>query len=64
MNDQVNPLAFDSSAAASGGPGAPPQPWISMGGFVIANDGALLVPRNVLGGSMGPGTINCNSIYI
>jgi len=64
MNEQVNPLAFDSTAAASGGPGAPPQPWISMGGFVIANDGALLVPRNVLGGSMGPGTINCNSIFI
>jgi microcystin-dependent protein len=64
MNEQVNPLAFDSSAAASGGPGAPPQPWISMGGFVIANDGALLVPRNVLGGSMGAGTINANALFI
>ncbi|HXB10996.1 MAG TPA: hypothetical protein VNZ45_03340, partial [Bacteroidia bacterium] len=64
MNDQVNPLAFDSTAAAVGGPGPPPQPWMSDGGFVISNDGALLIPRNVLGGSMGAGTINASAIYI
>jgi hypothetical protein len=55
---------FGISDISQGGPGAPPQPWI-VGNNAIAYNGAVLVPSQVLGGSVTPpGTINTNDLYI
>src|ERR1700752_2096586 len=47
----------------SGGPGAPPSPWVVQGA-TVRYDGAVLVPSNVPGGDTGAGTINANALYI
>ncbi|HSY76778.1 MAG TPA: hypothetical protein VK890_07975, partial [Bacteroidia bacterium] len=58
------PTPFSLANSSTGGPDAPPQPWMFSGGFAISYDGSVLVPTNVIGGNTGAGTINANNYFI
>jgi hypothetical protein len=64
MSDKSTSSTFSLADSSAGGPGNPPQPWISTSANSIGYDGNVLVPRNVSGGSMGPGTINASGLFI
>jgi len=58
------PLIFAASAFAQPGPGPTPNPWVVSGSTIYYNNGAVLVPSNVTGGSKGVGTINAAGLYV
>jgi hypothetical protein len=58
--DTTSPYSVD---LLSGGPGAPPQPWV-VNGATIRYDGCVMVPSNVVNGDTGLGTINTNALYV
>jgi hypothetical protein len=53
----------DLFSITDAGPSSPPDPWITIG-TGLGYDGAILVPRAVTGGNMGPGSINVSNLYI
>jgi Chaperone of endosialidase/Collagen triple helix repeat (20 copies) len=60
----MKPGTFSLADSSAGGPGSPPNPWITNGAVISYSGGAAIMPLTVPGGPMGPGTLNARGLYI